>query len=69
MLHSDNGSSMKAASTLALLEARGVEFSPSRPRVSNDNPYSEALFKTLKYTGMVKYPTAGFEPIEKAREW
>lgn len=69
VLHSDNGSSMKAASTLALLEARGVEFSHSRPRVSNDNPYSEALFKTLKYTGMVRYPTSGFESIEKAREW
>lgn len=69
VLHSDNGSSMKAASTLALLKARAVEFSHSRPRVSNDNPYSEALFKTLKYTGMVKYPTDGFKSIDKAREW
>lgn len=37
---------MKAAETLGLLAVRGVEFSHSRPRVSNDNPYSESLFKT-----------------------
>lgn len=42
---------MKAAETLGLLAVRGVEFSHSRPRVSNDNPYSESLFKTMKYTG------------------
>jgi transposase InsO family protein len=51
VLHSDNGASMKAAKTLGLLAAREVEFSHSRPRVSNDNPYSESLFKTMKYTG------------------
>ena len=51
VLHSDNGASMKATETLALLESKGVERSHSRPRVSDDNPYSEALFRTLKYTG------------------
>ena len=51
VLHSDNGAAMKAAETLGLLAVRGVEFSHSRPRVSNDNPYSESLFKTMKYTG------------------
>lgn len=69
VLHSDNGSSMKAAQTLALLDKRKVQFSHSRPRVSNDNPYSEALFKTLKYTGTIRYPHAGFESIEAARRW
>ena len=51
VLHSDNGAAIKAAETLGLLAVRGVEFSHSRPRVSNDNPYSESLFKTMKYTG------------------
>lgn len=50
-LHVLNGAAMKAAETLGLLAVRGVEFSHSRPRVSNDNPYSELLFKTMKYTG------------------
>lgn len=51
VLHSDNGAAMKAAKTLGLLAVREVEFSHNRPRVSNDNPYSESLFKTMKYTG------------------
>lgn len=50
VVHSDNGASMKAAPTLALLEKNGITFSHSRPRVSNDNPYSESFFRTLKYT-------------------
>ena len=49
ILHSDNGSPMKAATFLATLEKLGIHSSFSRPRVSNDNPYSESLFKTLKY--------------------
>ena len=48
VVHSDNGASMKAAPTLALLEKNGITFSHSRPRVSNDNPYSESFFRTLK---------------------
>lgn len=39
----------------------------SRPRVSNDNPYSEALFKTMKYRS--KYPTKRFSNLKEAREW
>ncbi|MTV51085.1 DDE-type integrase/transposase/recombinase, partial [Heliobacillus mobilis] len=46
VLHSDNGSPMKASSFLVLLEKLGVSSSFSRPRVSNDNPYSESLFRT-----------------------
>lgn len=67
VLHSDNGASMKAVNTLALLENMGVERSHSRPRVSDDNPYSEALFRTLKYTG--RLPAGGFNGIEHARTW
>jgi transposase InsO family protein len=58
VLHSDNGSSMKGATMLAMLQNLGVIPSFSRPSVSDDNPYSEALFKTLKY-----HPT--FPMIEK----
>ena len=67
VLHSDNGSPMKAATFLATLEKLGVQSSFSRPRVSNDNPYSEALFKTMKYRPM--YPFKGFSDLEEAREW
>ena len=48
-LHSDNGSPMKGATMLATLQELGVIPSFSRPSVSNDNPYSESLFRTLKY--------------------
>lgn len=65
-LHSDNGSPMKGATMLATLEHLGVVPSFSRPRVSNDNPYSESLFKTLKYRA--GYPKR-FNSIEEAREW
>lgn len=66
-LHSDNGSPMKAATFQATLEKLGVQSSFSRPRVSNDNPYSEALFKTMKYRP--KYPFKGFPNLEEARKW
>ena len=67
VLHSDNGSPMKGATMLATLYNLGITPSNSRPRVSNDNPYAEALFKTLKYCP--NYQPKGFETIEKAREW
>ena len=69
VVHSDNGASMKAAQTLSVLEERGVTFSHSRPRVSNDNPYSESLFRTLKYSGTFVYPRNGFDSLEHAQEW
>lgn len=47
--HPDNGGPMKGATTLATLERLGVLPSFSRPRVSNDNSFSETLFRTLKY--------------------
>jgi putative transposase len=49
-LHSDRGSSMTAGTTYELLQRLEIEPSHSRPRVSNDNPFSEAQFKTLKYS-------------------
>ncbi|TJX51329.1 transposase family protein, partial [Soehngenia saccharolytica] len=67
VLHSDNGSPMKAATFQATLEKLGVQSSFSRPRVSNDNPYSESLFKTMKYRP--KYPFKGFRSLEEARKW
>lgn len=48
-LHADRGSSMKSRSVALLLADLGVTKTHSRPHVSNDNPYSEAQFKTLKY--------------------
>jgi len=67
ILHSDNGSPMKGATMLATMQKLGVIPSFSRPSVSNDNPYSEALFKTLKYTPI--YPVKPFESIEDTRVW
>jgi transposase InsO family protein len=69
VLHSDNGASMKAAATMDLLKERGVTFSHSRPRVSNDNPFSESLFRTLKYSGYFIYPRAGFASKSQAQQW
>jgi putative transposase len=67
VLHSDNGSPMKGATMLATLQKLGVVPSFSRPSVSDDNPYSESLFRTMKYTP--SYPTKPFENIEAARQW
>lgn len=67
VLHSDNGSPMKGATMLETLYKLGITPSRSRPRVSNDNPYAESLFKTLKYSP--NYQPKGFESLEEAREW
>ncbi len=67
VLHSDNGSPMKGATMLAMLQRLEVMASFSRPSVSNDNPYSEALFKTLKYHPGL--PDKPFESLEQARQW
>ena len=47
-VHSDNGAPMKGETMLATMQRLGVAASRSRPAVSNDNPFSEALFRTLK---------------------
>lgn len=67
VLHSDNGSPMKGATMLATMQKLGIVPSFSRPSVSNDNPYSESLFKTLKYSP--SYPAKPFESVEQARRW
>lgn len=67
VLHSDNGGSQKGATMLGMLQNLGVATSFSRPSVSNDNPYSESLFKTLKYRP--SYSEKGFENIEEAKVW
>ena len=66
-LHSDNGSPMKGATMLATLQKLGVITSFSRPSVSNDNPYSESIFKTLKYHH--QFPCKHFQSIGAARNW
>ncbi len=48
-IHNDRGSPMKAGGTMDLIKLLGLEHSFSRPRTSDDNPYSEAQFRTLKY--------------------
>lgn len=65
-LHSDNGGPMKGATMLATMQNLGVIPSFSRPSVSNDNPYSESLFKTMKYK--VTYP-GYFSDIDSAKIW
>jgi len=67
VLHSDNGGPMKGATMLATLHKLGVIPSFSRPSVSNDNPYSESLFRTMKYRP--EYPSKPFETIELAQSW
>lgn len=66
-LHSDNGSPMKGATMLATLQWLGVVPSFSRPHVKDDNPYSEAVFRTLKYRP--SYPRRPFDSVEQARAW
>ncbi|MBX2858961.1 MAG: DDE-type integrase/transposase/recombinase [Cellvibrionaceae bacterium] len=67
VLHSDNGSPMKSFTLQAKMYELGVTKSRSRPRVSNDNPFSESLFRTLKYDHT--WPTSGFSCIDDARKW
>jgi len=65
-LHADNGGPMKGATMLATMQRLGVIPSFSRPMVSDDNPYSESLFKTIKYHHT--YP-GSFNSIIEAKRW
>ena len=67
VLHSDNGSPMKASTMLVTLQRLGVVPSFSRPGVSNDNPFSESLFRTLKYRP--EYPNRPFASEQDAQRW
>jgi putative transposase len=66
-LHSDNGGPMKGSTMLATLQRLGIVPSFSRPRVSDDNPFPESLFRTLKYRP--GFPNRPFRDIEEARRW
>lgn len=66
-VHSDNGSPMKGETMLATMQRLGVAPSRSRPSVSNDNPYSESLFRTLKYRPQL--PLKPFTDLLHARRW
>src|ERR1700742_481592 len=67
VLHGDNGSTLKATTVLAMLHWLGVKPSYSRPRVSDDNAYAEALFRTAKYRP--EFPATGFAELNAARDW
>lgn len=67
VLHSDNGGPMKGSTMLATLRHLGIVPSFSRPSVSDDNPFIESLFRTLKYRP--EYPQKPFENLEQARAW
>lgn len=66
-VHADNGGPMKGSTMLATMQRLGVLPSFSRPSVSNDNPFSESLFRTVKYCPV--YPTKPFASLEEARAW
>ncbi len=66
-VHSDNGAPMKGETMLATLQRLGVAASRSRPAVSNDNPFSEALFRTLKYRPQL--PVKPMQSLLQARRW
>ena len=65
-LHSYNGGPMKGSTMLVTLQRLGVMPSFSRPSVSDDNPFSESLFKTVKYHHT--YP-GQFKTLDEAKRW
>jgi putative transposase len=65
-VHSDRGAAMKSDTLALLLSTLGVDQSFSRPRVSNDNPFQESHFKTMKY--QPDYP-GRFASVDHARAW
>jgi transposase InsO family protein len=67
VLHADNGSPMKGSTMKTTMEKLGITSSYSRPRVSNDNPFSEALFRTFKYRP--NWPMKGFATKTEAQDW
>lgn len=67
VLHGDNGATMKVTTVLAMLHWLGIKPSYSRPRVSDDNAFVEALFRTAKYRP--QFPASGFADLQAARSW
>ena len=68
ILHGDNGSPLKASTVHALMHQLGITPSHSRPRVSNDNAFAEALFRTTKYHPSYPHHDC-FNNIQQAGEW
>jgi putative transposase len=67
VLHSDNGKPMKGSSMLAMMQTLNVVPSFSRPHVSDDNPYVESIFRTLKYRP--GHDGTRFDTVEEAAAW
>jgi transposase InsO family protein len=67
VLHSDNGKPMRGSTMVTTLQWLGIVPSFSRPHVSDDNPYSEALFRTLKHAPT--YPRLPFADLPAAIAW
>jgi len=67
VLHGDNGATLKATTVLAMLHWLGIKPWYSRPRVSDDNAYAEALFRTAKY--QPELPAKGLANLDEARAW
>jgi putative transposase len=67
VLHGDNGATLKATTVLAMQHWLGIKPSYSRPRVSDDNAFAEALFRTVKYRP--EFPSKGFADLDAARQW
>ena len=66
-VHSDNGAPVKGETMLAVMQRLGAARIRSRPAVSNDNPYVESIFRTLKYRP--ELPVRPFESLLAARRW
>jgi transposase InsO family protein len=67
VLHGDNGPTVKCLSVKAMLDWLKISPSYSRPRVSDDNPFVESLFRTAKYRP--EFPSGGFPSREAAQKW
>lgn len=67
ILHADNGAAQRSFTLRAKLRELGIEPSYSRPSVSDDNPFIESWFRTVKY--MPNFPSRGFKNIDAARDW
>lgn len=66
VIHSDNGAPMRSTALAELCEEMDIELSFNRPRTSNDNPFKESEFRTMKYRP--GYPGV-FDTLEAARDW
>jgi transposase InsO family protein len=67
VVHSDNGKPMRGSTMTSTLQWLGVVPSFSRPHVADDNPYSEALFRTMKHAPT--YPRLPFADLASAQRW